>query len=287
MNSNAMITTTPFSCLAPAKINLFLHIVGRRADGYHLLQSVFRLLDYGDTLHFSLRKDGKILHTHPLPNVPIEQDLCVRAARLLQQTTGCSLGVSITLEKILPMGGGLGGGSSDAATVLLALNHIWQTGLSRQDLCVLGAQLGADVPFFIFGQDAFVEGIGEQLTAFPQAPATYIVLTPPVQVNTAAVFAEEGLTRDTKPITMLSYEFNAVQNNLQAVVCHKNIIVQEYLNALFNLNLAGRMTGSGACVFAECTDKHQANSCLSMLQKKGFSGFVAQSLEKHPLYSLL
>ncbi len=157
------------SCPAPAKLNLFLHVVGRRPDGYHLLQTLFRFIDLHDTLHFSLRDDGEIRRTNILEGVPEAQDLCVRAARLLQSETGCGLGVDITIEKHIPMGGGLGGGSSDAATTLIALNRLWSLGLTRARLMELGLRLGADVPVFMFGENAFAEGVGEQLQAYPLA----------------------------------------------------------------------------------------------------------------------
>jgi 4-diphosphocytidyl-2-C-methyl-D-erythritol kinase len=163
---------------APAKLNLFLHVVGRRADGYHLLQTVFRFIDRADQLHFAPRKDGEIVLATPLPGVPPETDLTVRAARLLQKATGCRQGATLTLDKRLPMGGGLGGGSSDAATVLLALNHLWETGLDRATLEELGLELGADVPVFIHGHNTFAEGVGEAFTDLQLPPASYLVLHP-------------------------------------------------------------------------------------------------------------
>ncbi|MDP1682171.1 MAG: 4-(cytidine 5'-diphospho)-2-C-methyl-D-erythritol kinase, partial [Burkholderiales bacterium] len=167
---------------APAKLNLFLHVTGQRSDGYHLLQTVFRFIDYGDTVSLSPRADGQIVLTHPLPGVPPEKDLCYRAARLLQTTTETTQGVDITLEKRLPLGGGLGGGSSDAATVLLALNRLWQLNLSRNELLKLGLQLGADVPFFIYGSNAWAEGVGEALQTINLIDAYYVVLTPNAHV---------------------------------------------------------------------------------------------------------
>jgi len=167
------------SCPAPAKLNLFLHVNGRRADGYHLLQTLFRFIDLNDTLHFTVREDGEVCRVNALEGVPPEQDLCVRAARLLQQETGCKQGVDIELEKRIPMGGGLGGGSSDAATTLLALNRLWSLDLSRERLMQLGLTLGADVPVFVFGENAFAEGVGEQLQAYPLPDAWYVVLCPP------------------------------------------------------------------------------------------------------------
>jgi len=190
------------TCSAPAKLNLFLHVVGRRPDGYHLLQTLFRFIDLHDTLHFTLREDGAVHRTNCIEGVAEEQDLCVRAARLLQTETGCTSGVDITVEKHIPMGGGLGGGSSDAATTLIALNRLWSLGLSRTHLMRLGLRLGADVPVFVFGENAFAEGVGEELQAYPLPEAWYVVLFPPVQVPTAQIFANPELTRDTVSITM-------------------------------------------------------------------------------------
>ena len=179
-------------CLAPAKLNLFLHITGRRPDGYHALQTVFQLLDWGDRLHFTRRDDGVIARKTDVPGVPEADDLVVRAARLLQSTTGSPLGVDIEIDKILPMGAGLGGGSSDAATTLLALNRFWGVDLSREALQDLGLKLGADVPFFIFGQNAFAEGVGETLQAVNLPKRFFLVVSPAVHVPTAAIFSEIG-----------------------------------------------------------------------------------------------
>ena len=199
---------------APAKLNLFLHVVGRRADGYHLLQSVFRFIDLSDRVWLGVRDDGKIVRLSDLPGVPEEEDLTVRAARLLQARTGCKLGADIRLEKRLPMGGGLGGGSSDAATVLLALNRLWEVGLTRAALQELALQLGADVPVFVFGESAFAEGVGEKLTPIKLPPAWYVVLTPPVGVATKAVFASPELTRNTPPIKISDFLAGAGRNDL-------------------------------------------------------------------------
>ena len=185
---------------APAKLNLMLRVVGRRADGYHLLQTVFRFIDRADTLRFRVRDDGAIRRVTDIPDVPEDADLCVRAARALQAASGTRQGADIALQKVLPMGGGLGGGSSDAATVLLALNQLWNTGVSRQQLMVLGEKLGADVPVFVFGHNALAEGIGEQLQRLALPPAWYLVLTPPVAVPTAQIFTHPALKRDSKKL---------------------------------------------------------------------------------------
>ena len=185
---------------APAKLNLFLHVVGRRSDGYHLLQTVFRFLDFSDQVSLTIRDDNKIQLNTPILGVPAEKNLCVQAARLLQKESGTSLGVEISLEKLIPLGGGLGGGSSDAATTLLALNRLWELNWSREELMGLGLNLGADVPVFIFGENAFAEGIGEKLKPIKLFPAWYLVLTPPVHVSTADIFASKELTRNTIPV---------------------------------------------------------------------------------------
>ncbi len=273
------------TCLAPAKLNLFLHVVGRRSDGYHLLQTLFRFISLYDTLHFSLREDGAVSRTNCIEGVAENQDLCVRAAHLLKSETGCRLGVDITLEKYIPMGGGLGGGSSDAATTLIALNRLWQLGLSRERLMQLGLSLGADVPVFVFGENAFAEGVGEQLKAYPLPEAWYVVLFPPVHVPTAQVFSHPELTRDTVSITMRALESQQKQqlrNDLESVVCKLYPEVSSYLAWLNNFGEA-KMTGSGACVFAEFASQRQAEDVLQKLPQE-MRGVVAQGLAKHPLH---
>ncbi len=266
---------------APAKLNLFLHVVGRRPDGYHLLQTVFRFLDHGDLVHLAPRPDGRIrLHT-PLPGVPVERDLTWRAAHTLQTHTGCRRGVDIWLRKRLPMGGGLGGGSSDAATVLIALNHLWGLGLERQTLQDLGLALGADVPVFIFGRSAFAEGVGERLTAVTLPPACYVVLCPPVAVSTAEVFASPELTRDTPEIKIMPLPPGYGRNDLEPVVVAKYPVVGEYL-AWLRRHGDARMTGSGGCVFAAFPDRDTAGRVFAM-RPAGWNGFVAEGLDRHPL----
>jgi 4-diphosphocytidyl-2-C-methyl-D-erythritol kinase len=273
------------TCPAPAKLNLFLHVVGRRPDGYHLLQTLFRFIDLHDTLHFGLREDGVIHRTNAVEGVAAEQDLCVRAARLLQSETGCGLGVDITLEKRIPMGGGLGGGSSDAATTLIALNRLWSLHLSRERLMQLGLRLGADVPVFVFGENAFAEGVGEQLQACPVPEAWYVVLFPPVHVPTAQIFIYPELTRDSVSITMralLSEQGQPLRNDLQPVVCKLYPEVARYLAWLDGFGKA-IMTGSGACVFAEFESRSQAETVLQQLPHD-MRGVVAQGLARHPLH---
>ncbi|NOU01950.1 MAG: 4-(cytidine 5'-diphospho)-2-C-methyl-D-erythritol kinase [Gallionella sp.] len=273
------------SCPAPAKLNIFLHVIGRRSDGYHQLQTLFRFISLQDTLHFSLRGDGAVGRTNHIQGVAEQQDLCVRAAHLLQSETGCRLGVDITLEKHIPMGGGLGGGSSDAATTLIALNRLWELGLSRKRLMQLGLSLGADVPVFVFGENAFAEGVGEQLKAYPLPEAWYVVLFPSVHVPTAQVFSHPELTRDTVSITMRALESRQKQqlrNDLQSVVCRLYPEVANYLAWLNNFGEA-KMTGSGACVFAEFASQSQAEVVLQQLPQE-MRGVVAQGLVKHPLH---
>ena len=283
---------TEHTFLAPAKINLFLHITGRRADGYHTLQSVFQLLDFYDTLKLSVRDDGHIMRTHDLANVPADSDLCVRAARALQQFTTCKLGVNITIEKRIPMGGGLGGGSSDAATMLLALNQLWSLQLTRQQLMQIGLTLGADVPVFIFGQTAWAEGVGELLTAIDLPPSmqtqTYLVLTPHENVPTAQIFANSGLTRDTKPLKIADFSSQAnsslFKNDLEKVVCEEFPSVASTL-AWLNQYGKARMSGSGASVFVSVNSEQEA---VELLAKKPThtSGFVAKGLQYHPHFKL-
>jgi 4-diphosphocytidyl-2-C-methyl-D-erythritol kinase len=267
---------------APAKLNLFLHIVGRRADGYHLLQSVFRLIDHADTVHLELRDDGRVVREGDLPGVAEDDDLTVRAARLLQTYAPEGAGVSIRLEKILPLGGGLGGGSSDAATVLLALNRLWQVNLPRHTLQNLALQLGADVPVFVFGQTAFAEGVGEILHPLSAPPAWYVVLMPPVQVPTAAIFAAPELTRNTPALKIARFSAGMGHNDLQPVVVSRYPEVARHLEWLGQFGEA-RMTGSGACVFASFGTKDAAWDVLRQLPET-MQGFVAQGLDRHPLY---
>lgn len=269
---------------APAKINLFLHVVGRRADGYHLLQTLFCLLDHGDALRFTPRDDGAVCLSKPIPGVPPEADLTVRAARLLQAETGCRRGVEINVDKRLPMGGGLGGGSSDAATVLLALNHLWQLGLSRQRLQDIGLALGADVPVFIFGRNAFAEGVGDSLLPIDLSPRWYLVLEPPVQVPTALIFSASELARDTTPIKASDWHPGFGANDLEPVAIARFPVLGEYIAWLSTFGPV-RMSGSGACVFAEFERHEEALAVLHRLPQ-GMRGWVAPGLEHHPLSEL-
>ncbi|KAA3652145.1 MAG: 4-(cytidine 5'-diphospho)-2-C-methyl-D-erythritol kinase [Proteobacteria bacterium] len=274
--------TDALTCLAPAKLNLFLHVVGRRADGYHLLQTAFRLLDWGDTLRFRCRADGDIVRMTAVPGVPAEDDLVVRAARRLQAAAGVSQGVDIWVDKVLPMGGGLGGGSSDAATTLLALNRLWQLDWSRERLQTLGLALGADVPFFVFGRDAFAEGVGEALVPMAVPPSWYVVLAPGVSVPTAEIFSAKELTRSTEIIKMPDFAMHTTRNDLQPVVCDRYPQVAEAIDWLSQYASA-RMTGSGACVFAPMGDEAQARQVVAQCPER-WQAWAARSLDRHPLY---
>ncbi|AZN38182.1 4-(cytidine 5'-diphospho)-2-C-methyl-D-erythritol kinase [Iodobacter ciconiae] len=267
---------------APAKLNLFLHIVGRRSDGYHLLQSVFQLIDLADTVSLRVSEGGEIQHLNPLPGVPAESDLTVRAARLLQKATGCSKGVDIRVEKRLPIGGGVGGGSSDAATVMLALNRLWQLNLTRSKLMELGLSLGADVPFFIFGESAFVEGIGEIMTSVATPDAAFVILHPPVHVPTPQIFSDPDLTRNTVPIRVRHFDSAVTRNDLEYVACKNHPEIRENIMWLSQYADA-RMTGSGSCVFASFSSPNEANRVIYDLPKN-MTGYVARSLSKHPLH---
>ncbi|HSY28095.1 MAG TPA: 4-(cytidine 5'-diphospho)-2-C-methyl-D-erythritol kinase [Burkholderiaceae bacterium] len=280
------------NCPAPAKLNLFLHVTGRRPDGYHLLQTVFQLIDHGDLLHFTLREDNCIVRTSELAGVPPESDLIVRAARLLQAEAMIRFpdgifGADIAIDKRLPMGGGLGGGSSDAATTLMALNHLWQTGLTRAELMTLGLQLGADVPFFIFGQNAFAEGIGEQLQAIETPSTWYIVIEPGVSVPTAIIFSSQELTRDSKPVKITDFSRAIVgfgKNDLQVVASKLFPPIAKVIDWLGQFGDA-RMTGSGACVFCGFEQESKADAVLKLMPAH-WKAWKAKALAHHPLADL-
>jgi 4-diphosphocytidyl-2-C-methyl-D-erythritol kinase len=270
---------------APAKINLFLHIVGRRPDGYHLLQTAFRMLDWGDEIILRRRDDGLIVRTTDVPGVAAEADLVVRAARALQAATGSPFGAEIGVEKRIPMGGGLGGGSSDAASVLVALNRLWACGLSRERLQEIGLTLGADVPFFIFGQTAFAEGVGEALQPLSVPPAWYLMVAPNVSVPTAEVFSAEELTRDSEILIMRAFAMHTTRNDMQATVCKKFPEVAEALVWLSQYG-AARMSGSGACIFAPFDSKEKAEQ-VAAVAPQGWKVWVAEGLDRHPLQDWL
>jgi len=269
---------------APAKLNLSLLVTGRRADGYHLLQTVFRFIDFADQIHLTVRHDGRIERTTALAGVAADDDLTVRAARLLQQAAGVTLGVDIAVDKQLPLGGGLGGGSSDAATVLIALNRLWQLDWPPQRLQALALSLGADVPVFIFGESALATGVGEELTPLALPPAWYVVLMPPVGVATAGIFQDQDLIRDSIPLTIPPFSFVAGRNDLEAVVCRHYPEVAAHL-AWLKQRGAARMTGSGACVFAEFGSEAEAREVLAGLPQT-MRGIVARGLDRHPLWGM-
>ncbi|HSB47944.1 MAG TPA: 4-(cytidine 5'-diphospho)-2-C-methyl-D-erythritol kinase [Burkholderiales bacterium] len=269
---------------APAKLNLMLRVMGRRADGYHLLQTVIRFIDYGDTLTFRVREDGAVGRVNDVAGVPAAEDLAVRAAQRLKQACGTRLGADITLEKRLPLGGGLGGGSSDAATTLLALNDLWRAGLERERLLALALELGADVPVFVGGENALAEGVGERLTPLDLPPAWYLVLTPPVQVPTARIFSHNQLKRDSKPIRITAFSDEQAGNDLEPVVCREYPEVARHL-AWLRQAAAAWVTGSGACVFAAFPTEQAARRVLNEAPE-GMRGFIARGLDRHPLRDL-
>lgn len=270
---------------APAKLNTFLHIVGRRADGYHLLQSVFMLIDWADTLHFSLRSDGQISREDLSWALP-EDDLCIRAARALQNASGCTLGVHIGVEKSVPAQAGMGGGSSDAASCLLALNRLWNLQWPLDRLMELGLRLGADVPFFLGGQNAWVEGIGEKMTSIRLPPSRFIVVKPDQGLETARIFTDPGLKRDTEPAIISGFAADAFgnifeygRNDLQAVAQKLCPGVNQALAWLASQGLSGRMTGSGSAVFAQ--------TLYEIDMKTAPANFLVRScsnMDVHPLW---
>lgn len=283
------------NCPAPAKLNLFLHVIGQRPDGYHLLQSVFQLIDLCDTLHFECRDDDHIRRLTDNSQIPEKDDLVIRAAKLLQKAAserspGHAFGVDIEIEKNIPMGGGLGGGSSDAATTLLVLNKLWNCRFSKNELMALGVQLGADVPFFIFGENAYAEGIGEKLSPVKTPEGYFVVVKPPISVPTAEIFRSGELTRNTEPIKIA--DFPAVykncpdfgKNDLQSVATSLFPEIAVALDALGQYGKV-RMTGSGACVFARFENEKKAEEAVA-----GLSGnwevWVAKGLQTHPLEKL-
>lgn len=268
---------------APGKLNLFLHVLGRRADGLHELQTVLRFIERGDRVGLELRADREIRRHDPLPGVPAEADLCVRAAHLLQQEAQVRQGVDLALDKRLPIGGGLGGGSSDAATTLIVLNRLWGAGLPRAELQRLALLLGADVPFFVFGENAVGEGVGEQLRALELPAAWYLVLVPPAALSTRDVFADNALTRNAKRLKIPPFFAGLGANDLEPVATRLSPEIAAHLAWLRARQPQARMTGSGACVFAEFGSQDEAQAVLHELPG-AMRGFVARGLQRHPLY---
>jgi len=275
---------------APGKLNLMLHVLGRRADGYHELQTVFRLIDRSDRVGLAAREDGVLRRLDALPGVAQADDLCLRAAAQLKALALAQrgpdaqrLGADIALDKQLPIGAGLGGGSSDAATVLLVLNRLWDLRLGRTALMAQAARLGADVPFFVFGRNALGEGIGERLSALALPPAWYLVLVPPVSVSTRDVFAAAALTGDTKSLKITPFFQGLGKNDLEPVVTARYPEVAAHLDWLRQHRPEARMTGSGACVFAEFESAADARALQSVLPAS-MHGFLAEGLVHHPLH---
>nr|WP_111740547.1 4-(cytidine 5'-diphospho)-2-C-methyl-D-erythritol kinase [Leminorella richardii] len=269
----------------PAKLNLFLYITGRRPDGYHTLQTLFQFLDYGDTLNFHVRQDNDICLLTPIDGVPNEQNLIVRAARLLQQHTGCLLGADITLNKRLPMGGGLGGGSSNAATVLVALNHLWHCGLSQEALCELGLTLGADVPVFIYGHSAFAEGVGERFIPVKPEEKWFLVAHPGVTIPTVTIFTDPDLQRNTPERKLDALLSSPFSNDCEPIARKRYPEVEQLISWLLEY-APSRLTGTGACVFAEFNTESAAQRVLQQAPE-WLHGFIARGVNVSPLKTFL
>jgi 4-diphosphocytidyl-2-C-methyl-D-erythritol kinase len=274
---------------APAKLNLFLHILRQRPDGYHELQTCFQFVDLSDEITIDVRSDGRIRRVADMPGVPEEADLCVRAARALQAAAGCSLGADIGVRKRIPIGGGLGGGSSDAATCLAALNQLWRLNLPKEDLAALGLKLGADVPVFVHGRAAWAEGVGERLTPLypPLAPAeaNYLIVKPNIGVSTAEVFQDPELTRNSAPITIHGFLASGGRNDCVGVVRRRYPEVARALDWLSAFGSA-RLTGTGACVFLACESMDRGREIQGQLPP-GLDGFLARGLNDSPLLERL
>ena len=289
-----MVNTDFLSLRSPAKLNLFLHIVGRKADGYHLLQSVFQLIDWCDEIHLKKISQNEVRRVDPIPGVPPKDDLVVRAAQLLKDFCNIEAGIEISLKKNIPMGAGLGGGSSDAATTLIGLNALWNLKLSKETLCTLGLQLGADIPFFIFGQNAFIEGIGEKIQEISLETRDFLVIFPNQGISTASIFQDPELTRDHAQITIdgfLASPWSKLSNDCQTVAVR---ICPEVKQALDWITQAipgsePRMSGSGSSVFAVLDPKTDTAKLENLLQNlpKGWVGRVVRGLNKNPAYNLI
>ncbi|HET9835341.1 MAG TPA: 4-(cytidine 5'-diphospho)-2-C-methyl-D-erythritol kinase [Rhodanobacteraceae bacterium] len=271
---------------APAKLNLFLRIVGRRADGYHLLQTVFRLLDWGDEIRLRVHDDGTIVRVEGSDLIRAEDDLTVRAARALQAATGTRLGAAIAVNKRIPVGAGLGGGSSDAATALVALNALWKTGLSNAQLAGIAVRLGADVPVFVHGRSAWAEGVGERLAPLDMPPRWYVILDPRVHVSTAELFQAPELTRNAAPATMTGFASGAVRDNgFEPVARARHREVASALDWLGQFGIA-RLSGSGGAVFLECEDEAAARGIAARCPAE-FTVHVAEGVNVSPLETAL
>ena len=271
---------------APAKLNLMLRITGRRTDGYHLLQTVFQLLDYGDRLAFELRDDGKIIKHTPLPGVGEHDGLATRAARLLQQTCGTTQGVDIDLDKRIPLGGGLGGGSSDAATTLLVLNQLWNCGLSIEALATLGARLGADVPVFVRGHSAWAEGVGEEITPIALPDTRYLVVCPPVHLSTAEMFADPLLCRHQLRISLKDFQQGERSNVFTPVARARSIEIDSIFQQLATYATV-QLTGSGAAIFCAFAPNDPAIEAAINALPADMPHFIAQGINTSPLHTML
>lgn len=276
---------TSYGWPAPAKLNLFLHIIGRRQDGYHLLQTVFQFLDYCDVIDFSIRNDRSLTRQSNYQEIPAESDLVIRAAVALQDETGCELGAEITVNKQLPMGAGLGGGSSNAATVLVALNRLWSLDLPLEKLSAIGLKLGADVPVFIHGQSAWAEGVGELLSSVDPAENWYLVINPGCHISTAEIFSAQDLTRNTPAITIRDFLKAGGHNDCEAVVRERYPEVAKALDWLAEHGDA-RLTGTGACIYAGFNSREQADRIYKQLPVN-WQGFVARGVNRSPLLARL
>ena len=270
---------------SPAKINLFLHITGQRNDGYHNLETAFQFLDYEDTLHFAVTEHIAIELLTPIAGVTNEENLIMRAATALQQATNTRLGAQIKIDKRLPMGGGIGGGSSNAATVLLVLNTLWQTQLTIEQLADIGLKLGADVPIFIHGFAAFATGVGEHLTAIAPEQPYYLISKPDVSISTQSVFTSPDLTRNTSPLDLDHLDINSCHNDCQKLVIKQYPEVANLLAWLVEY-APSRMTGTGACIFSRFETKEQAEYVQQQLPEN-ISSFVAKGVNKSPLHQAL
>ncbi len=270
---------------APAKLNLMLRIVGRRPDGYHLLQTVFQFIDLCDWLSFYPANDGRVTLQKTLEGVAEADDLTVRAANLLKAETGCNLGVCIAVEKNLPMGGGLGGGSSDAATTLVVLNKLWKLNLSTEKLMALGLSLGADVPIFVYGHAAWAEGVGEKISRITPSEQWIVVIKPDCHVNTGEIFSARELTRDSKSITIADFTAGQHQNDCVEVVCQRYPFVHKALLDLSEFSEA-RLTGTGACVFGQFDSKESAVRAYQSLKDK-WQVYLTKGINESPLFSKL
>ena len=270
---------------APAKLNLFLHIMGRRPDGYHLLQTVFQFIQLADEIDFTVLESDSVQRSSTMPGIDVDDDLVVRAARRLKEETGCKLGVDINVKKLIPAGGGLGGGSSDAATTLVALNELWQTGLSTDELASIGLSLGADVPVFVHAHSAWAEGVGENLVSIEPDESFYLVVHPGCNVSTATVFNASDLTRNTPPITIRDFLERGGVNDCESVVRKHYSEVAKALDWLREFAPV-KLTGTGACIFAPFLDEQEATTVKDELPVN-WQGYVVKGMNKSPLLERL